>query len=68
MPFIKGNAIGRETRFKTGESGNPAGRPADSLRKRIEAELEKFASLHRPANAPMRDICTPRISWVLDLH
>jgi hypothetical protein len=44
MPFIKGNAIGKETRFKTGESGNPAGRPADRLHKRIEAELEKIVS------------------------
>ena len=42
MPFVKGNTIGAETRFKTGESGNPAGRPPDKLRKRIEAELEKI--------------------------
>ena len=44
MPFIKGNTIGKETRFKPGQSGNPAGRPPDRLRKRIEAELEKIAS------------------------
>ena len=44
MPFVKGNTIGKETRFKTGQSGNPAGRPPDRLRKRIEAELEKIAS------------------------
>ena len=44
MPFIKGNTIGAATRFKTGQSGNPAGRPPDRLRKRIEAELEKIAS------------------------
>ena len=23
MPFVKGNTIGAETRFKTGQSGNP---------------------------------------------
>ena len=44
MPFVKGNTIGATTRFKTGQSGNPAGRPPDKLRKRIEAELEKVAS------------------------
>ena len=44
MPFVKGNTIGAATRFKTGQSGNPAGRPPDRLRKRIEAELEKIAS------------------------
>ena len=44
MPFTKGNTIGKETRFKPGQSGNPAGRPPDRLRKRIEAELEKIAS------------------------
>ena len=44
MPFTKGNTIGAATRFKTGQSGNPAGRPPDRLRKRIEAELEKIAS------------------------
>ncbi len=27
MPFVKGNTIGATTRFKTGQSGNPAGRP-----------------------------------------
>ncbi len=27
MPFVKGNTIGAATRFKTGQSGNPAGRP-----------------------------------------
>ena len=31
MPFVKGNTIGAETRFKTGQSGNPAGRPPDKL-------------------------------------
>ena len=25
MPFVKGNTIGQDTRFKTGQSGNPAG-------------------------------------------
>ena len=44
MPFSKGNTIGQDTRFKTGQSGNPAGRTPDRLRKRIEAELEKIAS------------------------
>jgi hypothetical protein len=24
VPFVKGNTIGAETRFKTGQSGNPA--------------------------------------------
>ena len=42
MPFTKGNTIGTETRFKTGQSGNPAGRPPDKLRKRIDAELDKI--------------------------
>jgi hypothetical protein len=27
MPFVKGNTIGATTRFKTGQSGNPAGPP-----------------------------------------
>ena len=27
MPFVKGNTIGQDTRFKTGQSGSPAGRP-----------------------------------------
>jgi hypothetical protein len=44
VPFVKGNTIGADMRFKTGQSGNPAGRPPDRLRKRIEAELEKIAS------------------------
>jgi hypothetical protein len=42
MPFVKGNTIGAESRFKTGRSGNPAGRPPDKLRKHINAELEKI--------------------------
>ena len=41
MPFVKGNTIGQATRFKTGESGNPAGRPPDKLRRFIYAELDK---------------------------
>ena len=42
MPFVKGNTIGAETRFKTGQSGNPAGRPPDKLRRFINAELDKI--------------------------
>ena len=41
MPFTKGNTIGQATRFKTGQSGNPAGRPPDKLRRFIYAELDK---------------------------
>ena len=41
MPFIKGNTIGAATRFKTGQSGNPAGRPPDKLRRFIYDELDK---------------------------
>ena len=42
MPFVKGNTIGQDTRFKTGQSGNPAGRPPDKLRRFIYAELDKI--------------------------
>jgi hypothetical protein len=42
MPFVKGNTIGAETRFKTGQSGNPVGRPPDKLRRFINAELDKI--------------------------
>ena len=42
MPFVKGNTIGKESRFKTGQSGNPAGRPPDKLRRHIYAELDKI--------------------------
>ena len=42
MPFSKGNTIGQDTRFKTGQSGNPAGRPPDKLRRHIYAELDKI--------------------------
>ena len=42
MPFTKGNTIGQATRFKTGQSGNPAGRPPDKLRRFIYAELDKI--------------------------
>jgi hypothetical protein len=42
MPFSKGNTIGKDTRFKTGQSGNPAGRPPDKLRRFINAELDKI--------------------------
>ena len=42
MPFVKGNTIGQETHFKTGQSGNPAGRPPDKLRRFINAELDKI--------------------------
>ncbi len=42
MPFVKGNTIGAETRFKTGQLGNPAGRPPDKLRRFINAELDKI--------------------------
>jgi len=39
MPFEKGNTYGVETRFKPGQSGNPAGRPrglAAIARKQLE--------------------------------
>ena len=42
MPFVKGNTIGEDTRFKTGQSGNPADRPPDKLRRFIYAELDKI--------------------------
>jgi len=42
MPFVKGNAIGQDSRFKTGQSVNPAGRPPDKLRGFIYAELDKI--------------------------
>mgnify|MGYP000412721338 CR=1 FL=1 len=42
MPFVKGNTIGQDPRFKTGQSGNPAGRPPDKLRRHIYAELDKI--------------------------
>ena len=42
MPFVKGNTIGQDSRFKTGQSGNPAGRPPDKLRGFIYAELDKI--------------------------
>ena len=42
MPYVKGNTIGQETRFKTAQSGNPAGRPPDKLRRHIYAELDKI--------------------------
>ena len=32
MPFVNGNTIGQETRFKAGQSGNPAGRPPEARR------------------------------------
>ena len=38
MPFVKGNTIVQETRFKIGQYGNPAGRPPDKLRKHINTE------------------------------
>ena len=41
MPFVKGNTIGKQTRFKTGQSGNPAGYPPDKWRRFIYAELDK---------------------------
>jgi hypothetical protein len=55
MPFTKDNTIGTETRFKTGQSGNPAGRSADKLRKHINTELEKIGHAKQPANKrPLR--------------
>ena len=51
MPFVKGNTIGQETRFKTGQSGNPAGRPPDKLRRHIYAELDRLLGRERPPEA-----------------
>lgn len=42
MTFNKGNEIGKATRFQPGESGNPAGRPRDLLKHRIEDELDQI--------------------------
>jgi hypothetical protein len=54
MPFVKGNTIGAETRFKTGQSGNPAGRPPDKLRRFINAELDKIEREPRVNKRPPR--------------
>ena len=35
MPFVKGNTTGAETRFKTGQSGYPAGRPPAPMNTRM---------------------------------
>ena len=42
MPFVKGNTIGATTRFKIGQSGNPAGRPPKKLRRFFNDELDKI--------------------------
>ncbi len=39
MPFVKGNTIGAETRFKTGQYGNPAGRPGNAGYQLFAGEL-----------------------------
>jgi hypothetical protein len=47
MPFVKGSTIGAETRFKTGQFGNPAGRPA-APSSSPPPECPRFAAVGRP--------------------